>query len=86
MKAKIRKIAVNIEETHTEMGQAISPPTRKAVAVGLEARPHGNDSGLVVDRYRDAPLTIAQRRLQLWKNRRIEAQVCEIPSGLEGLL
>lgn len=39
MKARIRKIAVNIEETHTEIGKTISPPTRKAVAVAVIANP-----------------------------------------------
>lgn len=39
MKAKIRKIAVNIEETHVEMGKAIAPPTRKAVAVAVIENP-----------------------------------------------
>ena len=39
MSAKIRKIAVNIEETHLEIGRTISPPTRKAVAVAVIANP-----------------------------------------------
>ncbi|MGC1503635.1 MAG: amino acid synthesis family protein [Sulfitobacter sp.] len=39
MTAKIRKIAVNVEETHLEMGRAISPPTRKAVAVAVIENP-----------------------------------------------
>jgi hypothetical protein len=39
MNAKIRKIAVNIEETHSEMGREISPPTRKAVAVAVIENP-----------------------------------------------
>lgn len=39
MKAKIRKIAVNVEETHIEMGRAIAPATRKAVAVAVIANP-----------------------------------------------
>lgn len=39
MKADIRKLAVWIEETHREMGRAISPPTRKAVAVAVIANP-----------------------------------------------
>ena len=39
MIAKIRKIAVNIEETHLEIGQSISPPTRKAVAVAVIENP-----------------------------------------------
>ncbi|EEB82703.1 amino acid synthesis family protein [Roseobacter sp. GAI101] len=39
MSADIRKIAVWIEETHREMGQAISPATRKAVAVAVIKNP-----------------------------------------------
>lgn len=39
MSAKLRKIAVNIEETHSEIGRAISPPTRKAVAVAVIENP-----------------------------------------------
>jgi hypothetical protein len=39
MSAKIRKIAVNIEETHIEMGRPIAPPTRKAVAVAVIENP-----------------------------------------------
>lgn len=39
MSAKIRKIAVWVEETHREMGQTVSPPTRKAVAVAVIANP-----------------------------------------------
>lgn len=39
MSAKIRKIAVTVEETHTEMGRAIAPPTRKAVAVAVIENP-----------------------------------------------
>lgn len=35
MQAKIRKIAVFLDETHTEMGQPITPPTRRAVAVAV---------------------------------------------------
>lgn len=39
MSAKIRKIAVNIEETHQEIGRTISPPTRKAVAIAVIENP-----------------------------------------------
>ncbi|MFQ3183934.1 MAG: hypothetical protein ACI901_001033 [Octadecabacter sp.] len=39
MNAKIRKIAVNIEETHREIGCEISPATRKAVAVAVIENP-----------------------------------------------
>ncbi len=39
MGAKIRRIAVTVEETLTEMGREISPPTRKAVAVAVIENP-----------------------------------------------
>ncbi|MEL6574042.1 MAG: amino acid synthesis family protein [Pseudomonadota bacterium] len=39
MNAKIRKIAVNVEETHIEIGRDITPPTRKAVAVAVINNP-----------------------------------------------
>jgi len=39
MAAEIRKIAVFIEEIHQEMGQTISPPTRKAAAVAVITNP-----------------------------------------------
>ena len=39
MTARIRKIAVNIEETHQEMGKRITPMTRKAVAVAVIENP-----------------------------------------------
>ena len=39
MNAKIRKIAVNVEETHREIGCEISPATRKAVAVAVIENP-----------------------------------------------
>ena len=39
MKLDIRKTAVWVEETLTEMGKSIDPPTRKAVAVAVIANP-----------------------------------------------
>ena len=39
MKADIRKIAVWVDETHREIGQVISPSTRKAVAVAVIKNP-----------------------------------------------
>lgn len=39
MSAKIRKIVVSVEETHTEMGRTISPATRKAVATAVIENP-----------------------------------------------
>ncbi|GFE63863.1 amino acid synthesis family protein [Litoreibacter roseus] len=53
MNAKIRKIAVSIEETHLEMGKSISPPTRKAVAVAVIENPfsgiYQEDLGALMD-------------------------------------
>jgi hypothetical protein len=37
--AEIRKIAVFVEETRSEMGQEVSPPTRKAAAVAVIRNP-----------------------------------------------
>jgi hypothetical protein len=39
MKARIRKIVTFVEETNTEMGQTISPPTRRAAAVAVIENP-----------------------------------------------
>ena len=39
MKAKIRKIATFVEETHCEMDCKVSPPTRKAAAVAVIENP-----------------------------------------------
>jgi len=53
MTAKIRKIAVNVEETHSEMGRPIAPPTRKAVAVAVIENPfagvYQEDLGALMD-------------------------------------
>ncbi|WP_413719929.1 amino acid synthesis family protein [Silicimonas sp. MF1-12-2] len=37
--AEIRKLVVTVEETHSEMGQSVHPPTRKAVAIAVIANP-----------------------------------------------
>ena len=39
MPALIRKLVVQLEETHTEGGQPIAPPTRKALAMAVIANP-----------------------------------------------
>jgi len=39
VKAEIRKIAVFLEETRSEMGREVSPPTRKAAAVAVIRNP-----------------------------------------------
>jgi Amino acid synthesis len=40
MKAKIRKLLTFVEETRTEMGQAVDPPTRRAAAVAVIENPY----------------------------------------------
>ena len=39
MKSKIRKIVAFLEETHTEMGQPVQPPTRRAAAAAVIENP-----------------------------------------------
>lgn len=39
-KAKIRKIVTVVEEVRTEMGQEISPPTRRAAAIAVIENPY----------------------------------------------
>jgi hypothetical protein len=39
MQAKIRKITVQTDETHVEMGEVVSPPTRRAVACAVIENP-----------------------------------------------
>jgi hypothetical protein len=39
MKARIRKLATFLEETRTEMGRAIDPPTRRAAAIAVIENP-----------------------------------------------
>jgi hypothetical protein len=39
MKSKIRKIVTVVEETHTEMGREINPPTRRAAAAAVIENP-----------------------------------------------
>jgi len=40
MKADIRKLVVTVEETHKEMGRAVQPPTRKALAIAVIGNPY----------------------------------------------
>ena len=38
--AQIRKLVVQIDETRTEMGRPVDPPTRRAVAMAVIANPY----------------------------------------------
>ena len=40
VKLEIRKIVIQIEEVHEEMGKAIDPPTRKATAAAVIKNPY----------------------------------------------
>jgi len=40
MKAKIRKVAVFLEETLSEMGRTVDPPTRRAAAAAVIENPY----------------------------------------------
>lgn len=41
--AKIRKLVTFLDETYTEMGQAINPPTRRAAAVAVIENPYAGE-------------------------------------------
>jgi hypothetical protein len=53
MKAKIRKIVTVVEETLTEAGRDINPPTRRAAAIAVIANPfagrYQEDLALLID-------------------------------------
>ena len=53
MKANIRKIVVQVDEIRIEMGQAVAPPTRRAVALAVIENPFAGrfegDLGLLSD-------------------------------------
>ena len=40
MPAQIRKLIVQVDETHREMGRSIQPPTRRALAMAVIANPY----------------------------------------------
>ena len=53
MKANIRKIVTFVEETRSEMGRAVEPPTRRAAAVAVNENPYAGqyveDLGALID-------------------------------------
>ena len=50
--ARIRKMITVVDEIHTEMGQQINPPTRKAAAIAVLENPFASqyikDLGILV--------------------------------------
>ena len=69
MKARIRKIAVFLEETHSEMGRAIEPPTRRAAAVAVIENPF---AGAYVEDLSDL-MIIGEELGELLTQRAVEA-------------
>lgn len=49
MKAKIRKIVVQVEETHTEGGQKVEPATRRALAMAVIENPYAQKYSASLD-------------------------------------
>jgi len=69
MKAKIRKIAVFVEETRTEMGRNVEPPTRRAAAVAVIENPC---AGKYVDDLSEL-MTIGEELGELLSQRAVDA-------------
>ncbi len=69
MKAKIRKIVVFLEETHSEMGRVIEPPTRRAAAVAVIENPF---AGRYVEDLSDL-MTIGEELGELLTQRAVNA-------------
>ena len=49
MSAAIRKVVVQIDEIHSEMGRSIEPPTRRAVAMAVIANPYAGRFSATLD-------------------------------------
>ena len=69
MKAKIRKIVVFLEETRSEMGRAVEPPTRRAAAVAVIENPY---AGKYVEDLSDL-MTIGEELGELLTQRAVDA-------------
>src|SRR5437763_12828964 len=69
MKARIRKLVTVTEETRTEMGQTIDPPTRRAAAVAVIENPF---AGKYVDDLSEL-MSIGEELGELLTQRAVEA-------------
>ena len=49
MSAAIRKVVVQIDEIHSEMGRSIDPPTRRALAMAVIANPYAGRFSATLD-------------------------------------
>src|SRR3981189_1405215 len=77
IRAKIRKIATFVEETSTEMGRKVDPPTRRAAAVAVIENPYG---GQYVEDLSEL-MTIGEELGELLTQRAIAALGIEGPSA-----
>lgn len=67
MKAKIRKIVTQVDETHSEQGRPVSPPVRRAVAAAVIENPfagvYQEDLSLLIDIGEELGQMLAERAL-----------------------
>ena len=77
IRAKIRKIATFVEETSTEMGRKVDPPTRRAAAVAVIENPY---AGQYVEDLSEL-MTIGEELGELLTQRAVAALGIEGPSA-----
>ena len=77
MKANIRKIAIFLEEIHSEMGREVNPPTRRAAAVAVIENPF---AGKYVEDLSDL-MTIGEELGELLTQRAVEALGIACPTS-----
>jgi len=77
MSAVIRKIVTVVEETHLEMGQTVTPPTRRAAAIAVIENPY---AGKYVEDLSEL-MTIGEELGELLTQRAVAALGIEGPSA-----
>ncbi len=79
MKAKIRKIVTVVEETRSEMGRVVDPPTRRAASIAVIENPF---AGRYVDDLQEL-IDIGEELGGLLAQRAVNALGIEGPAGRE---
>jgi hypothetical protein len=77
IRTKIRKIVTFVEETHTEMGRKVDPPTRRAAAIAVIENPY---AGKYVEDLSEL-MTIGEELGELLTQRAVAALGIEGPSA-----